>query len=150
MQTTVLIENAFVLVVVGMALYKSHKAVLLTTLIALLSHMAFDNAILNHYNPAQSIVDNMSYYWLTSLFFLSMFGLFMANGLRASKLSLIMAGCMIAQSILSFAVAINGAVLNGVQLPEFELIYYAHESFNKAIWIIECIVCYAAVTTESK
>mgnify|MGYP003677690179 FL=1 len=148
MQTTVLIENAVVLVVIGMSLHKSGKGVLLAMLIAALAHMAFDNSLLTHYSPAQSIADNVSYHWMTSLFFLAMFGLFMANGVKTTKLSFVMAGCMLAQSVLSFAVSINGAVFDGSVFPEFEFIYFAHESFNKAIWIVECIVVYAALTTD--
>lgn len=149
MQTTVLIENAFTLIVVGMAMHKSNKTVLLAIFIALISHMAFDNALLSFYSPATSAADNVSYYWLTSLFFLAMFGLFMAKGVRSSRLSMIMAGCMIAQAVLSFMVSINGAILDGVQIPEFDFVYFMHESFNKVIWIIECIVVYIATVTES-
>ena len=119
MQTTVLIENAVVLVVIGMSLHKSGKGVLLAMLIAALAHMAFDNSLLTHYNPAQSIADNVSYHWMTSLFFLAMFGLFMANGVKTTKLSFVMAGCMLAQSVLSFAVSINGAPISIVQIAGF-------------------------------
>lgn len=150
MQTTVLIENASVLIAVGAALHKTHKAVLLAIMIAILAHMAFDNALLANCNPAQSIEGNVKYYFSTSLFFLAMFGLFIAKGVKSSKLSVIMAGCMIAQAILSFFVALNGAVISGVYFPEFDFIYWMHESFNKAIWIVECIVVYVAAYTESK
>lgn len=148
MQTTVLIENAAVMIAIGVALHRSHKAVLLLALIAVVAHMAFDNILLMRYNPYESIADNMAYYWLTSLFFLAMFGMFMYRGVKTSKLSIIMAGCMIAQAIFSFFVAVNGGSINGIQLPEFDFIYTAHELFNKAIWIIECIIVYAAATTE--
>lgn len=147
MQTTVLIENAAVLLAIGVALHRTQKVILLMCLVVVVAHMAVDNYLLFAFNPLSSIENNTSYYWLTSLFFLGSFGVFMY---RQTKLSIIMAGCMITQAILSFAVAINGAMVGGVQLPDVDFIYSAHELFNKGIWIVECIIVYAATTTSDE
>ena len=145
MISTVLIENAISLVVVGAAYHKARKIVVLTVIMALMCHMGFDYYLLADLRPAESIKDNQMYYMLSSLFFLAMFGLFISN---ATRLSIIMAGFMITQSILCFLMSINGGAFDGVHLPEYEIIYQVHSWFNNLIWIAECVVVYASVFTS--
>jgi len=146
-ETTVFIENAIVFVALGYALNKTRKAVLLIALVAVFMHMLFDNVLMNTLNIYGSNYDNMVYYWLTSFFFLFLFGVFL---LRMTRLSMVLAGCMLAQSVLSFMMAINGAALNGVTLPEYDMIYVMHEVFNSCIWVVELIVVWIATTTVRK
>ena len=147
MLTTVLIENAFTIVVVGTAFRKSRKIVLLAMIIALISYMGFNNYLLAGIDPANSVSENETYYTLHSLFFLAMFGLFISN---VTKLSIIMSGLMLIQSILCFLMSINGGVIDNFQMPEYNFIYQAHEWFNSLIWGAECIVVYAATFTGGK
>lgn len=143
-ETTVLIENAALLVAVGIAFNKSRKAVLLICLFAIVAHMLVDNLLLTTLDIYTSNQDNMIYYWSMSFLFLALFGAFL---FRITKLSLVFAGCMLSQSILSFLMAINGAQLNGATLPEYDMIYTIHETFNSVIWVIECIAVWLAMTT---
>ena len=145
--TTVLIENAILLICVGYAFSKSRKAVLLTCLFAVVLHMTVDNLLLASLDIRGSNYDNMIYYWSMSFLFLALFGSFLV---RITKLSLIFAGCMLSQSFLSFLMAINGAQLNGATFPEYGIIYSIHESFNAVIWIVECITVWVAMTSARK
>ena len=145
--TTVLIENAILLICVGYAFSKSRKAVLAICLFAVVLHMTVDNLLLSTLDLEESNYDNMIYYWSMSFLFLALFGSFLV---RITKLSLIFACCMLSQSFLSFLMAINGAQLNGATLPEYGIIYSIHESFNAVIWIVECITVWVAMTTARK
>ena len=131
MISTVLIENAISLVIVGAAYHKARKIVVFTMILALISHMGFDYFLLADLSPKTSVEDHESYYMLSSLFFLAMFGLFISN---VTRLSIIMAGFMITQSILCFLMSINGGAFDGV-----------HAWFNNLIWIAECILVHVAV-----
>lgn len=147
MQESVLIENIFVLFVTGYAFHKTKKAVLATSFFAIVFYILFNIALLSHLSPEVNNTDHSMYYWLTSLLFTGLFGVFMA---RQTRLSVIMGGCVLAQAILAFFMALNGAVLGSYILPEFNIVYLIHESFNSAIWIIECLVIYVATTTDKK
>ena len=147
LDTTVLIENALLFVAVGYAFNKSRKAVLLICLFAVVIHMLADNLLLAALDIYTSNYDNMIYYWAMSFLFLGLFGVFLT---RITKLSIIFAGCMLSQSILSFLMAINGAELNNARLPEYDMIYTIHETFNSVIWVIECIAVWVAMTTVRK
>ena len=147
LETTVLIENALLFVAVGYAFNKCRKAVLLICLFAVVAHMLADNLLLATLDIYNSNYDNMIYYWSMSFLFLALFGSFL---IRITKLSLVFAGCMLSQSLLSFLMAINGAQLNGATLPEYDIIYFIHDSFNSVIWIVECIAVWVAMTTLKK
>jgi hypothetical protein len=142
-----LIENIFVIAAMGYALYRTRKAVLVTAFFAVIFYVVFNLILLSYLQPALSNTDNSMYYWLTSLFFTGVFGAFMV---RQTKLSVILGGCVLAQAVLSFFMALNGAILVNYVLPEFEMVYVIHKSFNSVIWIIECLVVYTAVTTDNK
>lgn len=147
LDTTVLIENALLFVAVGYAFNKSRKAVLLMCLFAVVAHMLADNVLLANLDIYNSNYDNMIYYWSMSFLFLALFGLFLT---RITKLAVVFAACMLSQSFLSFLMAINGAELNNATLPEYDMIYTIHESFNSVIWVIECITAWVAMTTKQK
>lgn len=147
MLTTVLIENATTLVVVGTAYQRSRKAILAVMIVALVSYMGFNNYLLSGLDPLSSISDHDNYYMLNSLFFLSMFGLFISN---ITKLSIIMAGFMITQAVLCFLMSINGGVIDNIHMPGYNFIYQVHDWFNSLIWSAECVIVYAAVTTRDE
>jgi hypothetical protein len=140
-----LIENVFVMFAMVYAVFKTRKGVLVTAFFATLGYIIFNLILLNHLQPTISNADNSMYYWLISLYFTGVFGVFM---FRQTRLSVILGGCVLAQAILSFFMALNGAVMGGYLLPEFDFVYTIHKSFNGVIWIIECIVVYVAATTD--
>lgn len=145
MTTTVLPENAVTLIILGIAFWKSGgKLLILLCILSVIMHMGIDWALLNQMDP-ESMNGNITYYWIMSLFFLSMFGLFF---LQMSKLAVWLAGLMLFQCVISMAMALNGAVFVEVTIPEFELIYLLHSAFNDTIWIVECIIAWIAVTSS--
>lgn len=145
MQESMLIENILVIFAMAYAVYKTRKGVLLTAFFATLGYVIFNLVLLNNLEPKISNSDNTMYYWLISLYLTGVFGVFMY---RQTRLSVILGGCVLAQAILAFFMALNGAVMGNHVLPEFDFVYVIHESFNGVIWIIECLVVYVATTTD--
>lgn len=144
MTTTVLVENAVTLVAVGLALHRTRKLVLLTVLFAVQVHMGADNLLMHLYNPTLSRENHTIYYWFLSFFFLVLSGMFMV---RPTRLSILIAGCVLIQAIISFVMAMNGAVINNLVFPEFSFIYGLHELINDILYVIEWIIVYVAATT---
>ena len=147
MQTTVLIENALTLIIVGTAFHKTKKRVLLILVLSLLAYMGFNHALLLELQPGVFIGDYQSYYTLVSLFFLACFGLFVVN---VTKLNLIMAGLMLSQAIICFAMAINGATIDGLKFPDLKIINTLHLLFNSCVWVAECCIVYFATFTDEE
>lgn len=144
--TTVLPENALTLIILGIALWKSGgKFLILLCIIVNIVYSGFDWALTKQFDPELSISGNMSYYWITSMFFMTVSTLFY---LQNTKLSIYLAGFMLLQAVLCLAVAVNGAIFVEVTVPEYELIYLLHSTFNDTIWIVECIIAWIAATSS--
>lgn len=144
--TTVLPENAAALIIIGVAFWRSGgKFLILLCMLVIIMHIGFDWALLMKFDPASSASDNIMYYWLTSLFFMAVAPLFY---LQNTKLSVSLSGFMLAQMVLCFLMAINGAEFQEVTIPEFESIYLLHEAFNGSIWIVECVIAWIAATSS--
>lgn len=145
MTTTVLPENAVTLIILGIAFWKSGgKFLILLCILSIIMHAGLDWVLLKELDP-ESMSGNITYYWVMSLFFLSMFGLFF---LQMSKLAVWLAGLMLFQCVISMAMSLNGAVFADVTLPEFELVYLLHSMFNDTIWVVECIIAWIAATSS--
>jgi len=147
LETTVLIENALLFVVLGYSYSKSRKLPLLIYLFVVVGHMTADYALINSLGDRSLPYENMVYYWALSILFLLSFGIMM---IRVTRISQIFAACLLPQSLISFMMAINGAELNGLTLPHYDIIPTIHEVFNSKIWGVECIAAYIAMKTNYK
>lgn len=134
MSTTVLIENAILLVCTGYAFNKRRYKTLLLLMLANVMFMLVDNILLNIYDIYTVNYDHTSYYVLLSFFFITMTGLFLH---RITGMGLVFAGCMLIQSFSCFLMAINGVQLNGASLPEYDIIYVIHGLINAVVWVVE-------------
>ena len=155
MYTTVLIENAILLMVCGYAFHEHRKAPYLMLIVANVLYMAFDNALIVTLDIETVNQDHTIYYMAISLYFLIWFMLF---GLRLTKINLIFAGCMLTQAFMSFIMAVNGATLNSARLPEYDIVYDIQRLTSSLVWVVEILTVlnveilktWNAKTTKSK
>ena len=150
--TSVIPDNALALVMIGIAFWKSdYKFFILLLIMSITTHMALDWLLMWELKITDnSPLDNnthIMYYWITSIFFIVWFGIFMMN---PNKYNVWIAGLMGIQALLCLMMAVNGAIFSEVSLPEVEFVYVAHSAFNDIIWIVEIVMAWIATVKHER
>lgn len=134
MQMMALIENVVLLIASYYAYRNRGYGTYLVFVGLLIAYMSFDVIMLNAFDIEKSSADYTAYWIATSMFFVGMAGVLL---IRITGLSVVFACCMLAQSMMSLLIGINGMSLNGVNLPNYDIIYNIQRVVNSVVWVVE-------------